>query len=101
MPQPNGEGAWPRGPEELQLWLEAHQLTHVRRVSLSVVEPLLERSFRDTPGLQGLEHLSVTAPLDGTLELMPRGLEPAVACAEQAAAAAAASTSATSSDMVT
>ena len=67
QPPPSSER--PQGPEDLQQWLEAHHLTHARRMPLSVVEPFLARSFRETPGLYGLEHLPVTAPLDGTLDL--------------------------------
>ncbi|WP_224363813.1 DEAD/DEAH box helicase [Hyalangium versicolor] len=67
LPPPSTER--PRGPKELQEWLVAHHLTHASRMPLSVVEPFLAKSFRETPGLYGLEHLPVTSPLDGSLEL--------------------------------
>jgi superfamily II DNA or RNA helicase len=66
-PPPRAER--PRSPEHLQEWLDAHHLTHARRIPLAVVEPFLERGFDGTPGLYGLAHLPVTAPLDGTLDL--------------------------------
>jgi len=67
--QPPPRAERPRSPEHLQEWLEAHHLTHARRIPLAVVEPFLERGFESTPGLYGLAHLPVTAPLDGTLDL--------------------------------
>ncbi|WP_224248554.1 SNF2-related protein [Hyalangium gracile] len=67
LPPPSTER--PRGPQELQAWLEAHHLTYARRMPLVVVEPFLAKSFRETPGLYGLEHLPVTSALDGSLEL--------------------------------
>ncbi|MFL5345329.1 MAG: SNF2-related protein [Hyalangium sp.] len=67
LPPPKPER--PQRPEELQAWLEAHHVTHARWTPLSVVEPFLVKSFRETRGLYGLEHLPVTAPLDGTLDL--------------------------------
>jgi superfamily II DNA or RNA helicase len=66
-PPPQSER--PQSPERLQQWLEAHHLTHAQRIPLSVVEPFLARSLHETPGLYGLVHLPVTAPLDGTLDL--------------------------------
>src|SRR5437868_93329 len=66
-PPPQSER--PQDPEHLQAWLEAHHLTHARRIPLAVVEPFLARGIHETPGLYGLAHLPVTAPLDGTLDL--------------------------------
>lgn len=59
----------PEDPEHLQAWLEARHLAHARRIPLAVVEPFLARGIHETPGLYGLSHLPVTAPLDGTLDL--------------------------------
>ncbi|MBN1208208.1 MAG: DEAD/DEAH box helicase [Myxococcaceae bacterium] len=59
----------PQEAGALHAWLEAHHVTHARRMPLAVVGPFLPRGFHETPGLYGLEHLPVTAPLDGTLEL--------------------------------
>ncbi|HYH99831.1 DEAD/DEAH box helicase [Hyalangium sp.] len=59
----------PQSPEHLREWLASHHLSHAGRIPLAVVEPFLGRGFHDTPGLYGLAHLPVTAPLDGTLDL--------------------------------
>lgn len=59
----------PQSAEHLREWLEQHHLTHARRIPLAVVDPFLERGFNATPGLYGLAHLPVTAPLDGSLDL--------------------------------
>ncbi len=67
LPPPQSER--PQTPEQLQEWLEARHLTHARRIPLAVVEPFLARGLHETPGLYGLAHLPVTAPLDGSLDL--------------------------------
>jgi superfamily II DNA or RNA helicase len=67
--QPPPKPERPQSPEELEAWLEAHHLAHARQIPLSVVEPMLARTLRETPGLYGLEHLPVIAPLNGTLEV--------------------------------
>ncbi|MDY7225774.1 SNF2-related protein [Hyalangium rubrum] len=59
----------PRTPQALQAWLEAHHLTHARRMPLSVVGPFLSEGVPGLMGLYALAHLPVTAPLDGTLNL--------------------------------
>jgi hypothetical protein len=59
----------PGTPQALQAWLEAHQLTHVRRIPLTVVEPLLQEPLPGTMGLSALAHLPVTAALDGALHV--------------------------------
>ncbi|HEX8699290.1 MAG TPA: DEAD/DEAH box helicase [Myxococcaceae bacterium] len=59
----------PQTPRALQEWLEAHQLAHVQRVSLSVIEPLLQQPLPGMMGLAALAHLPVTAPLDGSLNV--------------------------------
>ncbi len=59
----------PQTPGELQAWLEAHHLAHVRRVPLAVIEPLLQEPLPGMMGLAALAHLPVTAPLDGSLNV--------------------------------
>ncbi|WP_238536520.1 SNF2-related protein [Stigmatella aurantiaca] len=62
----------PRTPKAVEAWLEAHQVTHARRESLSVVLPLLPSGFRTSQVVSELGHLPVTAVLDGSLDLSRR-----------------------------
>ena len=59
----------PQTPEAVQQWLEAHHVTHLRKLPMSVVEPLLSRGSVAALLLQRIGHISLVSLLDGTLEL--------------------------------
>ncbi|MDC0710813.1 DEAD/DEAH box helicase [Stigmatella sp. ncwal1] len=76
--EPSPKVERPRTPKAVEAWLEAHQVTHARRESVSVVQPLLPSGFRNSRVLSELAHMPVTAVVDGTLDLSRRvqgGLE--------------------------
>ncbi|SET71775.1 DEAD/DEAH box helicase [Stigmatella erecta] len=70
--EPPAKTGRPRTPKAIEAWLEAHQVPHARRESVSGVLPLLPSNFRGPQWLSELGHLPITAVLDGTLDLSRR-----------------------------
>ncbi|WP_306817880.1 DEAD/DEAH box helicase [Archangium lipolyticum] len=75
----------PRTPEGVAQWLEAHQVTHLRRVPLLALESLLPKGFGATHGLYWIAEEPLTSLLDGSLELPPNFSAKAQALLVQAA----------------
>ncbi|HEX8821699.1 MAG TPA: SNF2-related protein, partial [Archangium sp.] len=68
-PPRRSKEAPPGTPEEARAWLEAHQVTHLRRATVSELEPLLPRGFGVTHRLYLLDGYPLTAVLEGSLVL--------------------------------
>ena len=58
----------PRTPEEVQQWLEARHVSHLRKRPLSVLEPLVPRGSMAALVLVRIGHEPLTALLEGTLK---------------------------------
>jgi superfamily II DNA or RNA helicase len=68
-PSPVSKEAPPGTPEEARAWLEAHEVTHLRRAPLSELDALLPRGFGVTHRLYMLDSYPLSAVLEGTIAL--------------------------------
>ncbi|MFL5357844.1 SNF2-related protein [Archangium sp.] len=60
---------WPRTPEDVQRWLETHQVTHLSRVRVSALEPYLPPNFGVLHRMYMFDSVPVVSLVDGSAQL--------------------------------